>query len=464
MSDKFDWARLRKTCGRALSGLTATQASNTVLELGPLACWLLRPDVFRRAVEDPYVGDTLRQRWRTWCERPHVSGTYGTCWVVFVTDRSADLPLIREAFVLPLRWVRDAEHSARLPVELEELAKLTVKSMRDAMAESRTCWGLQLAGQLGSVELRELHVAPESGWAPLAAGLYLAAQGGVPDPTVWATGSWSFSDGLLPVEDIGLKSRLAAEFGARLFFVPEGQQPDESSDAPVARGLQLAALRTGTLLPSRALAELLRRLDAPPASPSSAADEDAVDRCTRYYLRQPLDRPETKAFYVERLLPTIIQRRCGEVRPQYPEWRPTHLVTIVSGSPELVELTARALDVDQCLLLHTPDKKQGQLAEQAKDRLEDEASGRKRIGGSCGAFDNDSGVVASLERRIGTFIAGLAPEKIVFDLTPGTKLMTYALSRLAPPGSWLVYIQHVWRDGRPVPDTERFHAWQVGPT
>lgn len=460
MNGKFDWERLGETCNKSLHGLSAQQASNAVARLGPLARWFLRREVFSRAADDPFIGDRLRTHWRKWHDRPHVSGTYGNSWVVFVTQCPAPIPLVRDAFVLPLQWVPDTKHDARLPAELQDLAEMTFKSIRDMLKHTAGHWGLHLANDLASVDLRKLHLAPASGWAPLAAALYIAAEGGTPDPTVWATGSWSFSDGLLPVDDVSLKSQLAAEFGAKTFFVPDGQQSDVASGSP---GLSAGRLYSGTLLTSRALADLLLRLDATPTAPTSATDDEGIKRCRDYYLRRPLREPDTKSFYVERLLPFIIQRRRREVQQQYPECRPSHLITIVSGSPELVELTARALEVDRCLLLHTADDNQTRLAEEAKARLEDANHRQKHIFATLGDFAKDSvAIMQTMERHIREFVAGLASNQVVFDLTPGTKLMTYALSRLAPPASWLVYLEHGWHEGRPDPDTEEFLAWQVG--
>ncbi len=253
--------------------------SNAVLGLGPLARWLLRREVFVRAAEDSLLAAPIREGWREWSDHPHVAGTYGSCWVIFVTEHPAELPLARDAFVLPLRWVRDTEHSELLPPELHEQAEMTFKSMRDLLQHPATRWGLHLANELSRVDLRGLHVRAESGWAPLAAGLYIASEGGTPDPTVWATGSWSFSEGLCAVDEIAIKSQLAAEFGATTFFVPDGQQADVAAGLPATPGLTMGTLHTGTLAPSRALEDLLLGLDATPPAPTSATDTEGIDRC-----------------------------------------------------------------------------------------------------------------------------------------------------------------------------------------
>jgi hypothetical protein len=456
MMSKFDWHGVRETCAGELERVNPVQASNAVLNLGPMARWLLRREVFLRAADDSKTAVASRNRWQSWHDRPRVPNVYGACWAIFVNHRPEDMPLARQAFVLPLRWVPNSEHSMALPLELRELAAITVKSMRDVLKENTTRWGLHFWANAFGVDLSGLGVRAESAWAPLAAGLYVASQGGTPDPTVWATGSWSFSDGLLSVEDIALKSRVASEFGARTFYVPSGQQ----DQVPAALGLSTHSLQAGTLLPSRALQGLLLQLDAPPAAPTSPDDADALDRCANYYLRHPLNESETKTFYLERLLPFIIERRHREVRQQYPACRPTHLVTIVSGSPELVELTARALNVDHCLLLHTGGR-QEELALLAQQRLESAQNGQKRIDCTPEVFENSAAIIERIKPLIQKFVAGISPQKIVFDLTPGTKMMTYALSRLSPAASWLVYLQHGWREGRPAPDTEKFHAWQV---
>ncbi len=419
------------------------QAAELVRRLGELASWWLHPDVLALAAR------ALRIAW----PRRSLPTSAGSCWIVFAQHSSMPWPALREAFLLPLQWRENTADSQQLPDKLRRLARLAAQCVHHPN------WGLHLSQDAGLAQhnLSQLddHLDVDSGWAALACGLLLAAEGGTPDPDVWASGCWDPDGGVTRVGDLPAKLRLAAEWGASTFFLPAFQLEEAKAWLLGPSTLQLCPLRAGTCDPMQALADYLYRLDAPPPPPTSVDDEPGFTRCATYYLRQPLHAASTQEYYRTALLPCIVHRQSRHVGAAYPGWRPTHLVTIVSGSDVLVELMARALRVSHVLLLHTPDQRQLERTETVRSRLE-------QAGISCVTRRiHQEGMLVDVRRSLEQF-DGVDASQIVFDLTPGTKLMTYALARAAPEGSWLVYLEHAFREGRPQPGTERLIRWLAG--
>lgn len=452
----LDWNQLRRRLSQPLERLSPYAASKLVMLLGPVARWCLRPEVLARAAEDEAIPEDYLAEWR---QTPQLPATHGSCWVIFATDSRTPGPLLRSAFVLPLRWEHGRKHNPRLPVGLEQLATQVAASFTGNTSIDGRVWGLQLAEELGDVDLRDMPLECHSGWAALAAGLLVAAEGGTPDPRVWATGSWDDRSGIQPVDGLKQKLDLAVELGAQVVFVPFHQAAEAERRMD---GLEIGRLVMGEPAPCRALAELSLRLESPPPPPTGPDDEEAFRRCRNYYQRQPRGEPRTTAYYGTHLLPTITQRCRSQILARYPDCRPAHMVTIVSGSPELVLLAARSLDVRDCLLLYTPDsvpsRDQTPRMQMVRDLLE--ADGR-----SCqpARFANDETLEQDIPAAIARFMHGHPAETFALDLTPGSKWMTLVANRAMPAGSWRLYVKNDTlpsRDQRPLPGSEQVVCWR----
>lgn len=419
------------------------QAVELVRRLGELAIWWLHPKVLAVAAQ------ALRTTW----PQPHLPTSAGSCWIVFAQGPCPEWPALREAFLLPLQWRKDTADSQQLPAKLRSLAR------RAAHIVHHPTWGLHFSkdANLEQHNLAQIddYVDVESGWAALACGLLLAAEGGTPSPVVWASGCWDPNGGVAQVGNLPAKLRLAKDFQVRAFFLPKTQLHEASRHLGPTDTLKLCPLHTGTCDPRQALADYLHCLDAPPPPPTSWDDEAGLARCTAYYLRQPIQASSTVEYYRTALLPCIVHRLRQDVRDTYPGWQPSHLVTVVSDSESLVELMARVVGASAVLLLHTPDANQVARTKKVQSRLEE-------AGISCCAWQirREEGMLDDVKHALRQF-DGVCPSQTVFDLTPGTKLMTYALARSAPAGSWLVYLEHQYRNGRPQPNTERLIRWQA---
>jgi hypothetical protein len=418
-----------------------------------LADWWLCPEVL--TLMQQLVGRAPRQ--------PRLPTAAGACWVLFAQHRPRRFPAVAEAFALPLQWRRGDLHSPRLPTRLQELARSVARALY------QQDWGLHLDASLGTVNLAEADGEFEevgSCWASLACGLLVAVKGGTVNPRVWATGRWDEDAGVAPVKHLREKMLAACRHGVEEFFVPESQMPEaEGIDLGGAR-LKLGKLYTGTLDPQRALRDYLFRLDAPPPAPAGPEDVEGFDRCVAYYLRRPRERRETTEFYRTCLLPTIIERCRAQRKRDWPAWKAAALVTIVSGSPDLVALSARATEVGRCLLLYTPHeqpaKDQTKAMTDVKTLLETQG-----IRCSKAEFTDGPAMREEIPEAIRRFRdqEGIDPYDLVLDITPGNKWMSWVSDHAMPSGSWRLYVRNDTlgpADRRPKPGSEELIVWRVG--
>lgn len=358
-------------------------------------------------------------------------------------------PNLRDTFALPLRWRAGQANDSQLPAALRHLAD------RVRHAAGVFGWGLGYADAVAgsAADLSELDLLADSGWVPLYGGLRLAQDDLQPRPDVWATGAWDDDRGVTGVDGVANKSAFARELGVRQLFVPAGEE----------ESVTRAGLEAGTLarLGNRrldAVDEYLLTMGAPPAAPDLDDPEELRDRafrrCRAYWQRLPRDRAAT--FFQTHLLPEVVRRCRAQVRNAQPGWEVATLVTIVSGSPELVEIAAGATLARRVVLLYTGDGQYADLAARAGERLAHHHAVEvvPFEGGEDGMEDALAQALAGL---------GLSPLLgLAFDLTPGSKRMTLALDRMAReryPGAALIYLGHKVVGGRPDPDTIKLLRW-----
>ncbi len=456
MIERLDWNELRRLLGQPLQDLSPSIATDIVLRLGGLARWCLSPDVLRLAAENDAIQVPVAQAWR---QRLQLPETHGSCWVIFAAGAAERLAALRPAFALPLRWVQNQPHSPHLPTGLVQLAEQVLAAFAEHDHIKQKGWGLQPAASWAGTDVSDMPLGCRSGWASLAAGLLVAADQGTPDRHVWASGSWDASGGIQPIDYLPEKLALASEYQAWTFFVPVAQV-DEARK--ISHGIEIGRLQMAEQDPGRALADLTLRLQTPPPPPRSVNDQEGFKHCVRYHANLPRGAAKTVEYYVSHLLPTIIYRSRQQLLEQYPDCQPTQMVTIVSGSPELVLLAAHALDIRRCLLLYTPSENPShdQTGRMEMVRRLLQADGRDCV---PAAFANDKTLEHEIPAAIHQFAQGQSPDTLVLDLTPGTKWMTLIADRSMPAGSWRMYVNHdtlSTRDNRPEPGSERLTCWR----
>lgn len=428
-------------------------------DLGGLARWVLREEVLMKAAEawrgrphsNVEQADFLLQR-------PQLPRTSGSCWVVFVVNPTT-YPLLRDAFVLPWRWEKrrgpdaNATWGDDVPPPLSRVGRSVLQTMHAFKStgdrSSPTDWMLRLGidNKPGRYDLRGLtDLNAESGWVSLAAGWLIASRGGIVDTSVWASAAWS-ENGLRPVDGLVAKLRVAHQWGARTFAVTETQVDRDRALAEEASELDLDLLRlpTHTTNPLISLRSLMNRLAVRPTTPQGqlSADERSTffqDATTyTYLLRNDLSQPEqARAFYREVPLPVIVRECRGQVQNQAPELLATRcfLLTVYSGSPELVELAGQLFRPRECMILYT---EQSNVTAEGRKRVETLLEDCK-VHWQLVHRDLRPG---RLPAEVSAFVGTRGALPLVADLTPGTKLMTLAFDRALPPsgeGCWRIYV------------------------
>lgn len=427
-------------CRTRPSDLRPGQLVELVRCMGRLADWWLRPEVLERA------GQELGQRE---VRRPSLPTAAGSCWIVFAQHQPPAWPALRDAFLLPLQWRRGTPDSPHLPFRLRQMARQVADAVR------HSDWGLYPSAEAGldAIDLSQIDELLEvaSGWASLAAGLLVAAENGTPDPAVWATGAWSDHGGIRPVGHLEAKIRLAVEYQVRQLFVPASQVEDARRLAGQHPGsLSVDPLLEGEAQPATALGPYRNALDLPPLR------QDPPDRRRNYYLRQR-DEARARQFYRDNLLPDIAHN----LREQWLRHNgspATHLVTFASDNPELVYLAVQVVRPRTCLILYTRDK---------SDRLQEACQLLEQNPTDCEMipreYESLEHLLQGISPAVRQFVAHLAPEGVVLDLTPGNKEMSLILAlEVAQPGNRLYYVRHERRGPRVVPFSERLLVRRVG--
>ena len=261
-----------------------------------------------------------------------------------------------------------------------------------------------------------------SGWAALAGGLLLARSDGVPDVHVWASAAWHEEYGIGKVEGLSEKLTLAAEWGARHMFVPAQNQLDVDQWRSSGGGLSVGLLapQSRSPDPARLLESYLDRLGTEPL------ENESCERRRKFYAR--VNRRRANEFYWKGLLKEAIARCRHLVRTNHPDCQPTHLVTVVSNQAPIIALAPRILEVGHCLLLYeeTTDEQIRQTRDQVLESLRQHHIDANAVGIRLGQRDEE---LEQIGLVVGRFMAGVAAERLAFDLTPGYKSLSLELRK-----------------------------------
>lgn len=423
-----------------------------------------------------------------------LSADLGACWIVVVSNEK-HRRFLRPAMLLPLKWERSQSDDDRLPQDVLRVAREVRASLKSRQLNTDE-WGLRLSPQLGSQvpNLRQLdesdptNFAPMtagSGWTAIAAGLLVAALDCHCDTKIWATGDWQLADnsragGIAHIDCLPEKIQLAHEWKAKRLFVPSTQVDEAQAIVRQLNSeLEIDELKSGVSDLREALARYEDQLAIPPKRHPSEPPKEALLRMGKYFLARPTDgRPSNEwrfkadRYYSKELLPLIIDQLREQDRPVS---EGCHLVTIVSGSPDVIRLTAGTLLPSRILLLYTSDKSPSgdPHAADARPKLVNELLTELKNGShgpvdvQAAAFETSGSMWDRIPELVRAFEteSGAEPQSVVFDLTPGTKEMTLVLcQRAARKGSWLTYLRHDQDEisKRAVPSTERLVFFAAG--
>lgn len=439
------WTEVEKFLSRGKPWESRTGASELILCMGPLAGWLLRPEILALGRQDTTIDQQTRDRWKP---NTVLDREPGGCWVVFFHNGNGHSEVFRPAFVLPFRWQKDKAHSCLLPQGVRDIADQILHDLNPFLPEEQKQWGLQPGAAISDCDLSTMSLSCRSGWAPLAAGLLLAAEGQSTSQEIWATGRWN--NGVDTVDGLKEKIELAQEYGAKSIFVPP-KQKDEAEQVlrqNPAWTIKIEAFDAKNSYRD-ALKPYLFKLKIRPDR------DDDVEIQTQYYLSPDLDEISAKDFYLDILLPKISEECKKKTVGDYPSDLRA-LVTIFSDSPELVGLAIDVFRPERCLALGTKDKHEEfkKIIDQTKNRCEQ--NNRDLVDHWFHDLDE---LRDKTKEVVQQFISQFKPEQILFDLTPGPKDISLGfLLEIAPPGSYFCYFQH-----RMKPKTRRVIPFSAQP-
>jgi hypothetical protein len=442
----IDW--LDEYC---LAEPTKPLAAHYIAEyFGALAPWWLPQSLLSLATEACPPGSPRERAKQCWIV-PSPGEGRGDCTVVFVKidDGNWRWRALRPAVALPLTWKENSPSSNRLPKGLAEVADSVLKSIGDRIP--RHSWGLHLSsrGRLDDCDLSGVSFRSESAWAPLAAGLWAAAHGGVPRSDVWGTGAWDAEQGVQNVCGIPQKLELMCEFGARVVYLPAQNRQDADRWKKAAGAeVNIGELPNATLDIPKVLEDYVEELETPPDC--SAEQQKRVN-----WYEKVKDRKRADRYYDENLLPDLILRLREQAKVNPLLQGISHLITVFNPSnPNLFRLVLEPLRPQHCLMFRSPESTKADTTEVervavllgCKLRFQDLSIQPDRLDECRKALDG--------------FVAEISPGQLAVDLTAGKKLMSVTLAQAAPCDSRLLYLEtECGSNNKPRPFSEKFWCW-----
>lgn len=457
----WEWIGREQRCDRGLAELSEYDAEILAKEFDGLHWWL-QAEVLEKARRSPLPAGSV---WaRIWARPlPALPRVRGSCWIVFVYDGPRKYPLLRDALLLPLRWVPHATrsqpgHSSRLPANLHTMANEVIGAVSDPRDHERR-WTLELAEMpsLQRFDFRQLSLGLDSGWASLTSGLLVAIHGGRVQPEIWVSAAWK-AEALAPVGGLEEKIALAEAWGAEQFFVAPGQEV-EANRIVQRKGWTLRVHRLGPRTndasprhepkAETALKPLTEAFEIRPTR------DDPLEARSDWYLSYA-ETSEANDYYDDYLIDEIATR-CRDVleKQEGPDaLAGARLVTILSTS-RVALLGAMIVRPEACLVLYTDDDPQLDRVQirQMKGRFE-----RKLQGAVVpfARFRKKDPLKEKLLELVTEFTDRYPRGPLIFDVNSGTSRMKFHLVSLAPHGSRLLLIDHDFsaKRGRVIPSTE----------
>ena len=219
MSPAISLEFLNKNCSHALAETDRPRAQRIIEVLGPLAARWAVDDALRLAGLQ-IVRPTLQEKVRP--------GEFGM--LVAVREGEARFPVLRPAFVLPLEWRRDTEHSPQLPASLHTVAERVLQEYADTYCRDvGGRWGLHLSmPECDSFDMSGIEIDAPSGFAAMLAAVGQARFGGAGVGTVLASVACQ-ARAVAPVECVSAKLDAAVAAGAKTVFLCDANR-DSGAD------------------------------------------------------------------------------------------------------------------------------------------------------------------------------------------------------------------------------------------
>jgi|GEM_PF-1838051 len=409
---------------------TAREAAIVVDRLSSLAPWLIRREVLELASLEEGMGRARRSRFERmarWSRLPRCRGAANVIFIARDESRAPDSPL-RPACFLPLRWVKGADDSPGLPAALRGLAVQVRADMKDKL-EDHEEWGLRFNGEYISEELdlSSMKVGADSAWASLATALLLATWRVLPRNDVAMSGAWTGDRGLIEVEGLEAKMKVAREFGCILFYASSKEADRSTLDVPA--GLDLRFYSEGDS-PFEILHPSLREFAVAPTRKNGDKLEIRQKYANHLFTASWQDKLDRELYAMENLSEDLAE----EMRAKNPEARELAKVenlVLTLSSPSAQVLTTLVARPARTLVFFTDDPEY----RRAFDLYREHCPAPIRDGIVPAALPGDSKEDPStrdrtygmIQQRIHEFLASARDGSLsAVDITGGTKGMTAA--------------------------------------
>lgn len=428
ISPKF----LHRYCSHALAEADRPRARVIIDALGPLAARWAGDDALRLAGLRP-VRPTLQESVKP--------GEFGM--LVAVREGDARFPVLRPAFVLPLAWRQDTEHSRRLPASLHTEAERVLQAYAEtSCGDVGGRWGLHLSiPECEDFDMSGIDIDAPSGFAAMLAAVDQARLGVAGVGTVLA--SVACLDGAVaPVECVAAKLEAAFDAGAKTVFLCDGNRDTGAEWERLSGRAGFVSYLSPSAAIGVSLAPFMRAVRAAPAADASIAEhrdyvegslcgERQGEARRDYYLARLAKRLATD--HVSRFPsgPRPGQRRClvGVVSPrQAPTlgflahvFSPEAVLLIYEQEQAAADVAALRQHLVKVAGISDVEEWSADLAGAPLDVMR--RALRERIEAFCredrGAADGS---------------------QLVCDLTAGLKRLSFALLDLAPPQALCVHV------------------------
>jgi len=289
--------------------------------------------------------------------------------IVLVAHRLGGATTGLPGYFLPVRWSQDAEHSPLLPKAIRE----TAQEVLNALKLPANAWGLRpFSDEVDGIDISELPLGGDSGFAALAAALVTARARLRSTPGVFASAGWD-GQHLRAVSAIEQKVELlrgSSVASAKLFFHEANQAAALAADARLpGSGLTIGALPqvSGRVALEAQLLPLLKAMAAPP---TVAAGSSLDDRITYYNSAPALHDPADKDAYYD----AEIRQELGQLlRARFSfQVGGTYVLIYNPGNPSFNRLLLDLAGPEHVVVLRQVErdpKKDGEQLAEARARL-----------------------------------------------------------------------------------------------
>lgn len=353
---------------------------------------------------------------------PDVPGA-AVVWCVLIEPPDDLLP----AVPLLCRWRENEPDSPAVPPPLLKLAG-AIRRQMSSLVRGRQ-FGLTVGfADTDLSRFDDSAFTTDSGLLALAAGLMSAAVGVRIRNDVAFSAAWDFDTARWKrVDGVQQKVCSAAAFGIRRFLLPE----ENASAVTAPEGMTVSALpEPGAGEPvaglASAVAVLARELLMPPTA--IATDEELAAAGRYYGLLVGTDRNRAEDYFLDTIAPYVCARERGGLASdgQTGPGEASVLVTSYTGGYGQLGVTAGVIRPAKVLLLHNRALRPAQgFVERIRNLTEAE------VLVEC----YDTSLEGTPERLAEDILNRLtradAGRPVVFDLTPGRKMMTLAMFRAA---------------------------------